>query len=298
MSKGRKYLIALEETRSKVALAEGLIVFTCTMIAVFHMIASFVGSGKSPFMYFTVLSNFFSAVAAAFMIPYAYEGIRKKRFVLPKIIVRIQYSCTICVFITMLISLAIILPFQGIKAVTGANFWLHIITPISAGVLFQCVESNVKFSRRDMRLCQIPYWTYMTVYLIMVILIGEENGGWPDIYMVKKIGPFWLIILIMLIIGFIIADLLRFLHNRLVDKGMKRIEKGWTEDLEPTELLIEAFGLGRYIGSKSDDGEITIPVDILEFISGKYNVSVEDLSKAFVKGALDSLKELNSLHNK
>jgi len=81
------------------------------------------------------------------MIPYAYEGIRKKRFVLPKIIVRIQYSCTICVCITMLISLVVILPFQGIKAVTGANFWLHIITPISAGVLFQCVESNVKFSR-------------------------------------------------------------------------------------------------------------------------------------------------------
>jgi len=131
----------------------------------------------------------------------------------------------------------------------------------------------------------------------MVILIGKENGGWPDIYMVKSIGPVWLSMVIMLIIGFIIANLLRFLHNRLVDKGLKRIEEGWTEDLEPTELLIEAFGLGRYTGTKSDDGEITIPVDIFEIISGKYNVSVEDLSKAFIKGALDSIREMSALRN-
>ena len=107
--------------------------------------SSFMSGGLRTLRYFTVLSNLFSATGAAFMLPYAVEGIHHKRFVLPRWILLFQYCGAVGLSITMTASLLIILPTTGKNAVTGMNFWMHIVIPLLAVVLFELVETSVIF---------------------------------------------------------------------------------------------------------------------------------------------------------
>ena len=286
----KKYLIAVEETRSIVALVSSIIVFFCTLAAVFVMI-EYRADKESALHFFTALSNLLSAIGAAFMIPYAVEGIRKKRFLPPRWIVLFQYSGATCVAITMVTSIVLILPTQGIEKMLGYNFWLHIVTPACTVVLFQCVETNITFTRRDMILAQIPYWTYMAVYFVMVILVGKEQGGWSDFYKTQAFWPFWISLILMLAMGFGISALMRLIHNRHAKHSWNRIAQMWSENMEPKQLLIEAFGLGRYIGQHCSEDEFSVPLDVFTMMSERYGVSLEKLTKAYVKGVSDSIEE-------
>ena len=141
--KQKKYLIALEETRSAVALVTGVLILFITLGAIFYMIEQTPEDEENSLHYFTVLSNLLSACGASFMVPFAVEGVRKKRFVLPRWLQLFQYSGATCVAVTMVSSLCLILPTQGMEAMRGANFWLHIITPGCTVLLFQCVETMI-----------------------------------------------------------------------------------------------------------------------------------------------------------
>ena len=286
----KKYLIALEETHSIVALAAGILIFACAMSSIFVVIDTHNSEYEHPLHYFTVWSNILSAVASAFMVPYAVEGIKKKRFILPRWIVLLQYAGANCLAITLVSSLTIILPTQGATAVSGTNFWLHIITPSLTIVLFQCVETGIRFKRSESLLTLIPYWAYMAVYFFTVIVLGENNGGWSDFYMTQTFWPAWISFLLMVAIGFVVSSVLFAIHNRQAKRNWKYIEN-WSKNLEPTQLLIEVFGLGRYMGEKHTDGELAIPLDIFQTISGQYGIPVEKLTKAYIKGALDAIGE-------
>ena len=289
-----QYLIALEEMHSIVALVAGILIFVCALASIFVMAVDDNTAYEFPLHYFTVWSNLLSAVAAAFMIPYAVDGIKAKRFILPRWIVLLQYAGANCLAITLVSTLTIILPTQGVEAVSGTNFWLHIITPALTLILFQCVEAGVVFKRPELLLTLIPYWVYMAVYFLMVILIGEENGGWSDFYMTQAFWPAWVSALLMTTIGFLVSTILLIIHNKRAEQSWKQVKKMWSDDLEPTQLLIEAFGLGRYMGAKYTDGELAIPLDIIMVMSKQYDIPLDQLTKAYVKGALDAFEERNS----
>ena len=287
----KKYLIALEETRSIVALAAGILIFAFALASIFAMAETYKGNFEHPLKYFTVWSNILSAVASALMIPYAVQGIRKKRFILPRWIVLFQYAGATSLAITFVAAITIILPTQGTVAVSGNSFWLHIITPALTIILFQCVETGIKFKRAEAWLSLIPFWVYMTVYFFMVVVLGEKNGGWADFYMTQAFLPAWITAPLMLALGFAVSAVLFILHNKQAARSRKYVEKMWSEDLEPVQLLIEAFGLGRYMGEKYTDGELAVPLDIFEVISKQYGVPLDKLTKAYVKGALDAIGE-------
>ena len=286
----RQHIIALYHTRSVVALAAGVGVFCAALAAIFWGIRQY-ADGESLFHYFTVNANLLAAVGAAFMIPYAVEGVRMKRFVLPRWVVLFQYCGAVCVAITLVSSLCFILPVQGADGVMGMNFWLHLVSPVLTVVLFQCVESGVSFTRRDSLVVLIPYWIYMALYFVMVILVGEENGGWQDIYSVKAYLPVWVTVPMMLLLGYLVALALRKIQNRRVRAARARITRRWESDLSGVELRIEAFGLGRYMGLHCADSQLSIPVDIFELMAERYGVSLQDLTRAFVKGGLDGMEE-------
>ena len=287
----KRYLIELEERHSVVALIAGVLVFFCTLGATLIWAEGYSNDGEKPLHYFTALSNLLSAVGAALMIPYAVEGIHKKHFFLPRYIILFQFAGATCVTITMLTSLLLILPLQGAVAVTGTNFWLHVVTPICTLVLLQCVETRHSVTRKEALLTLIPFWTYAVVYYTMVVLVGEENGGWSDIYMTTAFWPVWISLLLFLILGFAVSAGLRFLQNKRVKKTWKNITLMWTDDLEQHDLLIEAFGLGRYVGSKCDRDEITIPLDVFSLMTERYDIPLEKLVKAYTTGAVQALKE-------
>ena len=287
----REYLIGLYQTRSIIALIAGVGVFCCTLLAVFWGIRVYAAEEGSLFQYFTVLSNLMAAVGAAFMIPYAAEGIREKRFLVPRWIVLFQFSGAVCVAITLLSTLLIIIPTQGLaEGLTGMNFWLHLVSPVMTVVLFQCVETGIAISKREMLVSLIPYWAYMILYFIMVYLVSPENGGWEDIYLTKEYLNPALIMGMMFLIGLFVALVLRLVQNRRAEGSWRRIARLWTADLDSVELKIEAFGLGRYMGG-IQGREAVIPVDIFEMMCERYDVTLQELIQAYMKGFLDSLEE-------
>ena len=283
----KEYIIDLNKTRSIRALVAAIVVSLFTFIAVTGTVKSPYYVDESTFHFFTTISNLISAAGAMLMIPYAVEGIRKKRFTMPRWLSLFQYAGAVSVFITMVCASTIITITLGpVFAFSGQQFWLHLVVPISAIILFLAVESGHYLTKRDMVIAQIPFWIYAAVYLVMVVIVGKENGGWGDIYHATTIVPVWMAFGMLMIIGFAAAVFLRFIHNRTVDKGLRQLSARWDKDTDPVELKIEAFGLGRYMAGHLDKSEIIIPMDIFQLMSEKCGVPIDDLVKAYTKGVL------------
>ena len=285
------YLISLYQMVSIVALIAGILVFCCTMAAVAVKIQVYAYADENRLHFFTVQANLLSAVGAAFMIPFAIQGIRQKRFVLPRWLVVFQYAGATCVAITLLTALLLILPVEGTTAVTGTDFWLHLVAPLCTITLYQCVETDIVLDRRDTVIAQVPFWIYMIIYYVEVVVIGKANGGWSDFYKVRAYFPAWVSVLVMLAVGFGIASLLRVIHNRSAALYRNRITRHWSDGMDPVELRTEAFGLGRYMGAHCDVNDLVIPVEIFTLMAERFDVTIDELTAAFVKGAMDAMKE-------
>ena len=292
----KEYLIAINNRKSKRALAAALVVSVGTYIAVVYSIFENL-SGESTFHYFTTLSNLLSAAGAMFMLPYAVEGIRKKRFTMPRWISLFQYAGAVSVFITMFCASTIISFTLGPAfAFGGTRFWLHLIMPVLAISLFLAVESGHTLTKKDTILAQIPFWIYSLLYMIMVLGVGTDRGGWADIYRTTGILPVWMVALLLFAIGYGAAVILRIIHNRIVDRGLRALIARWNDGTSPVELKIEAYGLGRYMAGHLDQTEIVIPVDLFLLMMKKSDVTLDELSKAFTKGVLNGLEESQGRH--
>ncbi len=304
----RQYLLNLSKKRSQTALIASIIVFFCSLWAVRGGLLENPSSatperGETLFHLFTVNSNVIAAVSAAFIIPYAVEGIRNKRFTLPKWVSIIQYSGVICTTLTMLFAIVLIFPYLGPSvAFGGMNFWLHLVCPIMALILFYSVESNQKFLAGDSIIALIPFYCYAAAYIFNVVFKGIEHGGWRDIYRLIKFAPAVVTGPMMFLLGFGIAALLRYSYNSLSQKRHEKALALWDRSLDPVEVKIEVFGLGRYKGHHSDVDTITIPMDIFLDIHEVYGIPVNELIPVYSRGVIDGLCErsesLNTLRKK
>ena len=54
---------------------------------------------------------------------------------------------------------------------------------------------------------------------------------------------------------------------------------------------MEAYNLGVMIGLKGEKNNIQIPYDVLEYFAKKYGFNVDELTKPFMKGIMDGLKD-------
>lgn len=290
----KEYIINLNTVRSRRALISAIIVSVCTFVAVVNNALDPTYT-ESSFHYFTTISNLISAAGAMFMIPYAVEGIRRKRFTMPRWISLFQYAGAVSVFITMFCALTIISYTLGpVFAFTGDNFWLHLVNPVLAIILFLLVETDQKLTKRDTVLSLIPYWIYVIIYIIMVVYIGEERGGWEDIYNATSTVPLWIVFNLLILIGFAASIILRKLHNLIVDRSLKDLTSRW-EGYSSVELRIEAYGLGRKLSRRLDKNEIVVPLDIFRMMAQKCDVSIEDLTRAYIKGVEDGINKGSAL---
>jgi hypothetical protein len=92
-------------------------------------------------------------------------------------------------------------------------------------------------------------------------------------------------------LGLGIALLIRKLYNRVSLYRQKQMESLWGEDLTPIEIKIEVYGLGRYTGVHDEIPNITVPFDIFYAFAKKYEVTPEELARAYNKGVIDGLAE-------
>ncbi len=291
--KERKYIISLYNTRSFYAMIASLAVMVCSTYAIVGGLIKLVLDGESifhHFRYFTTDSNLLTLVAICMIAPYAIEGYKKKRFSCPKWVAHFLYCGTTCVSLVTFFTLGFISWADPEMAFFGFNTFLHIICPILIVVSFFMIESGYKYTLKDCFLCIIPICIYELIYLVEVVIIGEANGGWPDLYMVTTYTPWWFSLPAMTLIAFGLACLVAFINNKLCDYRRKKLLSNlWDKnDFNPVEIKIEIFGLGRYMGKHNQNSTLEISMDIIDLISEEYNISKEELTKVYIKGFLDS----------
>ena len=285
----------LMKRRSIIALCAGIL----TVILAFYGIIAGVNrmntvigkNGFASFTYFTMISNTLAMLSAAFTVPFAVEGIRKKRFTLPRWISLMHYSAAISVTIMMLCVICFISRVSPYDAFGDDNIVTHIICPVLILVSFFQTENGNIYTMQNQSLGMIPLCLYIIAYFIEVIVIGEANGGWPDIYHVKEYLPYWLAIPMLFILGLIISFMIRIISNRLTNIRRDKMFLIWKKNADPGEITAEVYKYGVMIGGKGDKNRIHIPYDILEFVAGKYGLNADELTNPFVKGVLEGLKE-------
>ncbi len=148
------------------------------------------------------------------------------------------------------------------------------------------MESGRLLTWRDRLLGIIPCSVYMVIYFIEVFLIGESNGGWPDLYRVCDYLSPALAIPAFLLLAFCVSTAVAFLSNFITKKRNRKMFRLWKQDLDPIEVKIEAYGLGRAAAQYGEGTDIRIPWDILNQLAARYQLDTEDLLKAFAKGLI------------
>ena len=125
--------------------------------------------GLRGLKFFTVQSNLFAAIAAAFWL-----AKRDRR----EWIETLKFIAAVSVFITFTVVVLFLGPLYGFLSMyKGANLFLHLIVPVLA-VLEQMFWTEGAASARDNRLAMLPPLIYGCFYLGNVLINGI--GTWPD----------------------------------------------------------------------------------------------------------------------
>lgn len=291
----KQYILNLQKNRSLIAIVASFVSVIFAIYAIVSGLILYTRNGVRPldlFQYFTIDANTLTAFGAAMMIPYAVDGLRKKRFYCPKWAMCFYYCGVVCTTLIMLFAVCVIGFVDKEMAFNGYNFYLHIICPIMILVSFFVIESYYRISIKMSLISITPVFIYAIVYIYEVIIVGVDAGGWEDIYYFTKFAHPLVSFVAMMLMAFLVALLIGFIYNKLSKDREKRfIDNLWDDDVSPVEVKIEVFGLGRFMGKKENKSYAIIPLDIILLISEKYHIRREELIRAFIKGMLDSLDD-------
>ena len=290
----KQYMVNIQKSRSVISLIACVITLVCSVSALSVDIAIYVKQGwpiSEMFSYFTTLSNILISIASSFIVPFAIDGIRYKRFIMPKWLSMLHYSGIICISLVFIFVLVAIMPYDMEFAVGGPNFFLHIISPIAIIISFFMVESHYNYSHKELLVCMIPFFIYSIVYVVMVAVLGPEKGGWEDLYMLNTFLPAAVSLPIVYLVTYALARILRKLSDVLYDYRRKHLLSSWSKDIDLVEVKIEVYGLGRFYGLNGDENSLSVPMDIMELVADRYNVSTRELYTVYTKGLFNGICE-------
>ncbi len=287
-------MISLNRWRSVMALAACVVTILASVWAIVSSLLEFVPDARSTtslFQYLTTDSNMLTAAAAALIIPFAVEGIRKKRFTYPKWVALLHYSGTVCTTLVMVFS-ACVMSFYDLKSAFGGyNTYMHIVCPVLVLLSFFMVERNCHFTLKDSLLCMIPVTLYALVYIWQAVVVGVQNGGWNDFYHINDFVPFYVTVPVLFLLTLGISVGILRISRVLFASRRKKLTALWTDDIDPVEVRIELFGLGRFAGENGEESNISIPLDIIHMLAERYRLKADDLIRCYTRGALDGLAE-------
>ena len=230
--------------------------------------------GLKTFRMFTVLSNMLVGVASSMTIPFAVDGIIKKNYHLHRWIVALTFTGVSCVTLTFLIALTVLSAYAGFgpMMLQGGNLYLHTIVPVMAIISFLFVNTSHTVKFKTSFIAVIPVFLYAMTYLISVIVVGEENGGWRDHYHFLEIMPWYAALALIVSLAFGIACLLRFIHNLMHRRDKLATEQYYQSSWEYDSPTIEEaiIRLAKEHKSHDEGGEVIVPRRIIKFFETKY----------------------------
>ena len=201
------------------ALIGASIVAVCVIIGVTMNLVTlydenFDHMGIRTFCMFTVNSNIIAGVSMMLCLPYTIDGLRTGNYHLPDWIVVLMYITVTAIALTFLVSLFILSPVKGFRLIfTGSRFFLHGVCPVVSIITFCCFINSHLVRTRETVLAHVPILIYAAVYIVMVVFIGEENGGWNDFYGFVTRAPIWVSMPVIFGAACGTALLLRWAHN-------------------------------------------------------------------------------------
>ena len=251
--------------------------------------------GLRTFCMFTVNSNILCAAAMAMVIPYTLDGLRTHNYHMPRWIVDLVYMGVTAVALTFLVSLFILSPAKGFVLIfTGSRFFLHGVCPILAIVAFCFFMSEKRLTIRDSLLALIPVLIYAVVYVVMVVVVGEEKGGWNDFYGFLTRLPMWIPLAAIMPLTFLIATGIRVLHNRSYDKR-KADESAFFSRLFADADVRRIVAAMARSHSSAKILDIVIPSRIITIMleHSKSDATLEECCEIYLKEYLENSEVLN-----
>ena len=250
--------------------------------------------GMRTFCMFTVISNIFCAVAMSLTIPFTVEGIRKNNYHVPGWVVNLTFAAVTAVTITLLVSLLILAPVKGFVLIfTGSRFLLHAICPILAIDAFCFFLSDHRITIAESFLPLIPVYLYATLYYVMVVVIGEERGGWNDFYGFATHVDVKIPMALILPLTYAVAAVLRRLHNRLYDLRRQREAALYEEALAGADVRAAIAELGEYQGRAQHLAVVPVPLRVIALMikHGGSDCTQEEGCAIFMEAYLRAAKE-------
>ncbi|MBQ3847398.1 MAG: hypothetical protein II748_00910 [Clostridia bacterium] len=282
------------------AMFSALIVVVCVCIGVTMNLTTiadenFDHMGIRTFCMFTVNSNILAAAAMAMVIPYTMDGLRTHNYYLPRWIVDVVYAGVTSVALTFLVSLFILAPVKGFVLIfSGSRFFLHGVCPILAVIAFCFFMSQKNMSFWDSLIAIVPVLIYAVIYFIMVVVIGEENGGWNDFYGFATHVPWWASAIALVPLSLLIATGIRLLHNHSRNKRKKEETAFFTETFAGADVrkIVAAMARSR---SSAKTLDLIVPTRVITILlknSGS-DCTLEEATQIYVKEYMDCSSVMN-----
>ena len=254
-------------------------------------------AGLGTLKMFTTISNVIAAVAAFMCLPFQIDGLKKDKYKLPPWIVTLLYIGAAGTFLTFFIAITVLSITQGfvIIMLTRSNLFMHTINPIFITILFTLIISDSHIRFRSSFLTMIPVSIYAFVYFIMVFVVK----AWTDHYQTNTYIPWPLTLLIILLVAFGCAQLLRFLHNLMNKHVQDRLRKYYLKspDYDFPKVSDAVRKLAK-VESKfyAEGDDIFIPTDIIALLQERYQASIVPLDilyDIYLESYIESLKDRN-----
>ncbi len=252
-------------TQDLLALISAATVAVCVCIGVVMNLTTlydqdFDNMGLRTFCMFTVNSNIFEGIAMLMALPYTIDGLRKGHYHLPNWCVNLMYSSTTAVALTFLVSLFILAPFKGFRLIfSGSRFFLHAVCPILAILTFIFFICDHFVTIKEIAWAIIPVVLYGLVYFVMVVVIGEERGGWNDFYGFATKVPLWVSLVVITPLTFGTAALLRLGHNKLCLRRRQQDAQLYRNALAYADIRSIVKYMARARRRESNTADIVVP---------------------------------------
>ncbi len=278
------------------SLFAALIVLVCVCIGVTMNLTTvydenFDHMGIRTFCMFTVNSNILCAVSMAIIVPYCIDGLRKHNFHAPKWVMVLELAGVTSVTLTFLVSLFLLAPVKGFWLIfSGSRFFLHGLCPVLAIIAFCFFMTEQELSFRNSLISVIPVFIYAVIYSVMVLVIGEENGGWEDFYGFFTYLNIWVPLTAILPLTLLISTVLRLVHNKS-RKRRKLLEAEYYSKVFKDVDLREIVGAMARMHKKTARGkDIVVPGRVLGIMhdNNSGDASWEELCGIYLKEYLAS----------
>ena len=216
--------------------------------------------GLRTFCMFTVNSNILMGASMALVFPYSLDGLRKHNFHLPRWVVDMVYAGVTAVALTFLISLCVLAPVKGFVLIfTGSRFFLHGLCPILAIVAFCFFISEQRIRLKDTLFALVPVFVYAVLYYVMVVVLGEDRGGWNDFYGFATRLPVWIPMVSIMPLTFLIATVIRIFHNRTFDRRREEEAAYFSEVFAHADIREIVAAMARFHRESGKGRDIVVP---------------------------------------